>query len=258
MPETSTQLSSNFPNLKQSRSASTITLITYNNTLCVRKQSQYNITQEYTLLSTLSHPNIIKVFTQDSPNSYIMEYCSNEDLNPKAPITGVSDLISTFKQMCEAVKYLHNNNISHLDIKLENFVRDSEGTIKLIDFGHANYNTESIKKVYGTDFCNAPERYQGEYCGMKADIFSLGICLTGLLAGFVPVMKNGKCFAVGESYIKDNGRFWAIIENECIKQNKDFEGIDEYAIELVNKMVGIHPANRPDISTILNDKFFIE
>lgn len=257
MPD-NTQLSSNLPSLKQSRSASTLTLINYNNQRCVRKQAQYSITHEYTLMSTLSHPNILKVFTQDSPNSYIMEYCPNGDLNLKNPIKDINDLISTFSQMCEAVKYLHNNNISHLDIKLENFVRDSEGTIKLIDFGHANYNTNKINVVYGTEFCNAPERYNGEYCGVKADVFSLGVCLTGLFAGFVPVMKNGKCFAVGERYLQNNERFWRMLENECIKQYSDFEGIDQYAIELVNKMVSIDPSYRPDMNTILNDKFFEE
>lgn len=250
------QDSSNETQIKKSLSESTLTRLLYNNQICIRKQALYNVTQEFTILSKLSHANIIKVYEQDSQNSYIMEYCPNGDLNQNIPLLETTELTSTFLQMCQAVQYLHANNICHLDIKLENFVKDCDGNVKLIDFGHATYCEDKVKDVKGTECYNAPERYNGEYCGKKADIFSLGVCLTGMIAGFVPKLKNGKCFAAGTSYIKDKARFWRITEKESKKSVENFDEIDEFGIDLADLMLNHDADSRPDFSSIFQDEFF--
>lgn len=42
-----------------------------------------------------------------------------------------------FSQLCDALTYLHRNNVCHRDIKLQNIMIDENLNIKLIDFGHS-------------------------------------------------------------------------------------------------------------------------
>ena len=53
-----------------------------------------------------------------------------------------------FKQILEAVRYVHSSGYAHRDLKLENILLDSSFNVKLIDFGFA----EKLQGVDGTDF----------------------------------------------------------------------------------------------------------
>ena len=79
--------------------------------------------------------------------------------------------------MIYALHLLNDNFIVHRDIKLENFLLDSEGHVKLIDFGFAaqmaSYN-QTLKDIFGTKYYIAPEVLEGKYT-FRCDWFSLGI-----------------------------------------------------------------------------------
>lgn len=208
----------------------------------LRKVSKCSLNTEYNLLSQCRHPNIIQAYEQDSEKSYIMEYCPRGDLNTnefKNDWIGVSFI---FNQMCQAVKYLHDAGICHLDIKLTNFVRDQQGTVKLIDFGHAMSAQELICKVAGTREYNAAERYSGIYDGKKADVFSLAICLVGLFLGTVPCGTGKEAFVLGRKF-RNSDKAWAEIERKYLEGNK----IDCHALELVEWMVKPNPDERPGL-----------
>jgi serine/threonine protein kinase len=185
-----------------------------------------------------------------------MEICSKGDLKPTKPIFSHKDLASTFRQLCKAVQYLHSLNISHLDLKLENFVKDDQDVIKLIDFEHAQ-RAERVQQEKGTWLYNSPERKEGNYDGKKADIFSLGICLMGLLVGFIPVSAGNVNFANSQRFLNDNDSFWDGLYTMMQKKHAEFDGFYEQDIELINEMVCQDPNKRPSIDEVLERGFFL-
>ena len=238
-----------------SSSNSQITTTSYLKKTCIRKANSFKPSFEFSLIQSLCHKNIIKAYILDTPKSFIMEFCQLGDLKPKKPLVSI-ELIQTFKQMCEAVQYIHSLNICHLDIKLENFVKDENGVIKLIDFEAAQNSMKLVKLEKGTDIYNAPERKFGDYDGKKADIFSLGVCLVGLMAGFVPATRDRQAFVLGQSYEGDVEGFWDKIEAVVMKRWKEFEGFDALGCELAAAMVDVQPGKRPCIDEVLGNEFF--
>lgn len=87
-----------------------------------------------------------------------------------------------------AVSYLHQRNICHRDIKLENIIIDPDTKIiKLIDFGFAVYSTKPLKLYCGTPSYMAPEIIsKKEYIGPPVDIWTCGIAYYTMLSGCFP------------------------------------------------------------------------
>ncbi|KAF8955397.1 hypothetical protein BDZ97DRAFT_1858229, partial [Flammula alnicola] len=94
-----------------------------------------------------------------------------------------------FGQLCLAVAYLHDNNIVHRDLKLENVLLDERCRVKLGDFG---FTREFERGTFMETFCGttgyaSPEMLQGQkYQGPEVDVWSLGIILYCLLTGTLP------------------------------------------------------------------------
>lgn len=96
------------------------------------------------------------------------------------------------KQILEGLCYLHNRRIIHCDIKGANILVDSNGIVKLTDFGSANirlhgYEEDSEQHVLaGTPHWMAPEAARQARVGRKADIWSVGCTIVEMLRGFPP------------------------------------------------------------------------
>ena len=224
----------------------------------ILKTSKSNLTKEFKITSMLDHKNICKAIKQVSNNSYLMKYYPNGNLSHKH-IPQLPVLIKHFSEMCKAVDFVHSQNICHLDIKLENFALNSKGTVKLIDFGHACYNTGAIQKTLGTNKFNAPERYQKGYDGVKADIFSLGVCLLGMVVGFVPFARHDYSCKIYSLYRKTSDTFWDMAI-QYLEKNQNFDGqeaeIDQEAIDLIDWMIKENPDDRPTLQQVLQHNFF--
>ena len=100
------------------------------------------IRQEVQILSELDHPNIVKYYEQYEDSRYlylVMEYCSGGELLDKITKTPFSekDACKIMQDILRAINHCHCKNIAHRDIKPENLMYDSQGNIKLIDFGLA-------------------------------------------------------------------------------------------------------------------------
>ena len=111
-------------------------------------------------LSTLSHPNIVKVleaFHANGTTYYSMEYIDGISLDKKIaqspqgrmPLT---EAIETLKQISAAIAFMHSRNMLHLDVKPGNVMMRKDGTAVLIDFGLSKQYTsdgepESSTKV---------------------------------------------------------------------------------------------------------------
>ena len=115
------------------------------------------------------------------PGMALIDYVSMLDFD----FNNVDIIRTLFYQMILCIEHCHNNNIAHLDIKLDNFicVNNDYRKIKLIDFGLSKvYNKRSnkLKCFIGTIPYTAPEIIRFEY-SLKSDIWSLACCLYGII-----------------------------------------------------------------------------
>lgn len=163
--------------------------------LTVRQLDKSCKLKELAILNVLSHPNIIKSFGlfDDKYSYYLLtEYCEGGSLQKKL------DSVKTFTeelaaeivyQILNGLAHIHESNIIHRDIKLENVLlsyRD-ELSLKIADFGNSCFksDTHGTKGVFGTCHYLAPEVFTGVY-DEKIDIWSLGILLHILITGRLP------------------------------------------------------------------------
>lgn len=151
---------------------------------------------EISIHKSLKHPYIVQFkhkFEDDKAVYIIMELCPNQTLMELLKREKHFDETNTRKymsQLISAVKYLHCNQIIHRDLKLGNLFLDKNWDLKLGDFGLAaklSYPSERKRTVCGTPNYIAPEVIHDKgYDGRKADIWSIGVILFVLLAGYLP------------------------------------------------------------------------
>jgi len=121
----------------------------------------------------------------------ILDLCPGGDLAyhlTKREIFDEKDAKFFIAEVVLAIEYLHSLDIIYRDLKPENILIDSEGHVKLADFGLAK---EGIKNNNARSFCGspaylAPEMLTEQGVGKPADIYQLGAVLYELLVGVSP------------------------------------------------------------------------
>ena len=167
----------------------------------LKKRSQLiRVNREIRLLKMLNHPHIIKIYEADETESdiiMVMDYVPGGELfdyvQDKKRGLPEAQAITIFCQILSAIEYCHYNKIIHRDLKPENVLLDSEGRVKLIDFGFSNiYDPLTFSNTFcGSPYYAAPEVIEGQqYVGPEADIWSLGIILYILLSGRLPFVED--------------------------------------------------------------------
>ena len=156
--------------------------------------------KEASTISRLDHRNIIRihdVFTENNTAYYVMEYHSGGSLGDLVKSRGVlpeADAVRYITQIAEAVGYIHERNINHLDIKPANILLNNEGASVLIDFGLSKQYDEQ-----GSQTSSTPVGISHGYAPMEqynpggvstftpqSDIYSLGATLYKLVTGNTP------------------------------------------------------------------------
>ncbi|MBG9389949.1 protein kinase domain-containing protein [Caenimonas aquaedulcis] len=155
--------------------------------------------QEYTLLSRIDHPNVIRIYDQGftDDHAYIaMEYFEQGDL--RAEITaGMSQqrVLAIVTQVAQALDAIHARGIIHRDLKPENIMRREGGRISLADFGIAKSMLQAENMaltqtrhgdVVGTPYYLSPEQAAGHPIGPQSDLYSLGVMMFEMLVGHRP------------------------------------------------------------------------
>ncbi len=144
----------------------------------------------------LSHPNVVAIYDRGEAEGtyYIaMEYLEGKSLKELIVSRGPAPIpvaIDYARQILAALRFAHRNGLVHRDIKPHNVLVDSEGRIKVTDFGIARAGAASqmteAGSIVGTAQYLSPEQAKGTAVDQRSDIYSLGIVLYELLTGAVP------------------------------------------------------------------------
>jgi len=234
------------------------------------EQLRKSIMKEYDLVRKLHHANIIKyydIYESDVSFCIIMEKI--ETINMKRIIFSHQTIKFIMIELLNGLQYLHEQNIVHGDIKLENILLSSSSlslgtggtggsrtsniyvqepsvmSLKIIDFGLAkNLTTENarIYEIYGTANYTSPEMLMRQGISFAADIWSVGVLLYYLVMHEYPFADpNGSLEATYRnikslSFIKSN-------------PNKNF-----FALDLINKIL-VYEDMRLSIDDILDHSY---
>ena len=155
---------------------------------------------EATIASSLSHPNIVKVYNHGTiegrpyiANEYVKGQTMKELLDFRTSIP-IAEAVGYMLQLSSALFYAHQHNIIHRDIKPQNIYVMPDGTIKLGDFGIAQAEgVDDLTKpseIVGSVHYLAPEISQGKPATIQSDVYALGVTFYELLTGHVPFEKD--------------------------------------------------------------------
>ncbi|KAF0931277.1 hypothetical protein E2562_002624 [Oryza meyeriana var. granulata] len=157
------------------------------------KQRILLLEHEISLLSRLEHENIVQYFgteKEDGKLYIFLELVTQGSLAALYQKYRLQDSqVSAYtRQILKGLNYLHQRNVLHRDIKCANILVDSNGLVKLADFGLAKetsiWNQANSSK--GTVYWMAPEVAKAKPHGPPADIWSLGCTVLEMLTGKVP------------------------------------------------------------------------
>eukprot|EP01017_Pseudomicrothorax_dubius_P014805 TRINITY_DN1732_c0_g1_i3.p1 TRINITY_DN1732_c0_g1~~TRINITY_DN1732_c0_g1_i3.p1 ORF type:complete len:366 (+),score=102.98 TRINITY_DN1732_c0_g1_i3:89-1186(+) len=228
-------------------------------------ESIAEFTAEKDILKRLKHQNIIAFVRADEANgpTLVTEYAKGGSLveliyGEKTKRFLEEDQVKRiFKDIVNAVAYLHSNDFAHRDLKPGNVVLSADGTAKLIDFGHAcelSHAEETGEEVPRTTGCGttcymAPELFTKQaYIATKADIYSLGVLLFELVAGKRPFERPSEDDEVFE-LVKEQkfDQFWSNFELPL--------WADEEVKSLITSMIDFFPDFRPTAEEVLNNSW---
>lgn len=155
------------------------------------------IKREISVMRLVRHPNIVQLYEVMASKTkiyFVMEYVKGGELFNKVAKGKLKEDAARkyFQQLISAVDFCHSRGVYHRDLKPENLLLDENGNLKVSDFGLSAV-TQQLRQdgllhtTCGTPAYVAPEVITRKgYDGSKADIWSCGVILFVLMAGYLP------------------------------------------------------------------------
>ncbi|XP_010072496.1 PREDICTED: obscurin-like, partial [Pterocles gutturalis] len=222
----------------------------------LRSKTKARAHQERDILASLSHDRITRLLDQFETRKtliLILELCSSEELLDrlfKKSVVTEAEVKLYIKQILEGIKYLHDNNVLHLDIKPLNIlmVYPEREDLKLCDFGFAQKITpfEPQFSKYGSPEFVAPEIVSHSPVSKATDIWAVGVITYLSLTCKSP-------FA-GEN---DRGTLLNIQNREISWTIPDFVHLSEDAKDFIKGILQQQPIARPSASDCLSHRWFM-
>jgi len=178
-----------------------------------KAEAEKRFVSEANIMSKLSHPNIVNICGtsgEGEPPYVVMEYVEANTLKRRIEDCGALTFEETLyytKQILEALIHAHERGVVHCDVKPQNIMLLSDGSIKLTDFGIARMieseeNKESDTAV-GTVYYISPEQASGRRIDGRSDIYSLGVMMYEMATGRLPFSAEDTS-AVSRMHIEKN------------------------------------------------------
>ena len=230
--------------------------------LCDSEEAISLLKDETVKTRSLSHPNIVKVFSASSDESHhfvVMEWVEGETLEQLIKRNKPNGLTQKrakpiLKQLIDALSYAHAKGIIHNDLKPSNVMFDSQGNLKILDFGIAK--THSHEDLYAAPSLNddkptstgytptyaSPAQLNGKEATKKDDIFSLGCIAYELLTSKHPYNRKASNTVSKDTTVKKPSNcsafLWAKLKR-CLQldEAKRAEALTELNNELTNSRV---------------------
>lgn len=155
------------------------------------------IKREISVMRLVRHPNVVELYEVMASKTkiyFVMEYAKGGELFNKVAKGKLKEDVARkyFQQLISAVDFCHSRGVYHRDLKPENLLLDENGNLKVSDFGlsalaESKHQDGLLHTTCGTPAYVAPEVINRKgYDGAKADIWSCGVVLFVLLAGYLP------------------------------------------------------------------------
>jgi serine/threonine protein kinase len=151
--------------------------------------------QEAKIIARLAHPHIVHVLdfdVQAGTPFLVMDYAPGGTMRrryPRGTCVALPDVVSSVKQIAEALQYAHDQKVIHRDLKPENLLIGARQEILLSDFGIAllsqTSRPQSTQQVVGTTAYMAPEQLRG-HPSFASDQYALAVIIYEWLCGERP------------------------------------------------------------------------
>ncbi len=226
--------------------------------------------KEANQLRQLQHKNIVKFIGDFIHVEYgvccsryfhviVMEYCENGDLvqllenyGSQGKIIKETMILHILEQLCEAIAYIHRQNVVHRDIKLANILLCKDNSIRLSDFGLSDKVSHIRTRKVGTRSYMAPEEFKEFYGGSNnfsysledkkaADMWCVGCVLYELCTGHMLVQKD---FVLGKEVAKNQSFAAKVVAEVPGRYSKTLRGI-------IKRLLNVDPKKRPKAEELL-------
>lgn len=210
-----------------------------------------HIKREISILRRVRHPNIVQLFEVMATKSkifFVMEYVKGGELFNKVAKGRLKEDVARryLQQLVSAVSFCHARGVYHRDLKPENILLDEDGNLKVSDFGLSAISEHNQDGLFHT-FCGTPAYVAPEvlarkgYAAAKVDIWSCGVVLFVLMAGYLP-FHDHNVMAMYKKIYKGEFRCPKWFSPELVK--------------LVTRMLDSNPETRITIPEIMNNRWF--